>query len=121
MQDYAYSLLSVSTPEQTVALEASVPTLVNAMRAGLVTPYGDYGGPFVYWFDNMDNGLGNIIYTVFDRATDLGIASYMVRYGAATTVKQIISSPMPRSQIALRHLALPAIPDPVFDPGRVVP
>lgn len=121
MEDYAYTLLTVATPEHTVALDANVATLVNALRAGLISGYGDFGGPFVYWFDVMNNGLGNIIYTVFDRATDMGMASFMVRYGAASTVKQVISEPYPRSSIQLQHLVLPAVPAPRPTPGRVIP
>ena len=116
-----YPNTAVCTAQNTIALEANVPAVVNAINSKSVTPYGDYGGPNVYYFQTMNNGLGNIIYTVFDRNTTLGLASYMVRYGAATTIKQVLFSEFPRSQIHLQHLILPQLPASSFTQGDIIP
>lgn len=116
-----YQNLSVCTSQNTVALDANVQSVVNAIRSNSVIPYGDYGGPNVYYFSIMDNGLGNLVYTIFDRNTDLGLASFMVRYGAAATIKQILFQPFPRSQIDLKYLILPHIPISNQANGTVIP
>jgi hypothetical protein len=125
---YPYQNLIVATNQNTIALDANVPTVVNAINEDNIIPFGDYGGPNVYYFNTLNNGLGNIIYTVFDRNTTLGLASFMVRYGAATTIRDIILMPFPRSQVELRHLILPFIPVNIIpldttikDNGTVVP
>jgi hypothetical protein len=104
-----------------VALEANVQAVVNAIKTNSVIPYGDYGGPNVYYFSTMDNGLGNLVYTIFDKNTTLGLASFMVRYGAAATIKQVLFQPFPRSQIHLQYLILPPIPVPSQINGTVIP
>jgi hypothetical protein len=111
----------VATPEGTVSLYANVQSLVNAINAKTVIPYGDFGGSSVYYFQTFDNGLGNIIYTVFDRATTLGLASFMVRFGVATVVQQVIFQPFPKSQIELQYLILPNIAVPNTMNGTVTP
>lgn len=118
---FPYTNLSVCTSQNTVALEANVQAVVNAIRTNSVIPYGDYGGPNVYYFSTMSNGLGNLVYTIFDRNTNLGLASFMVRYGAAATIKQVLFQPFPRSQIDLQYLILPAIPAPNRQNGTVIP
>lgn len=118
---YPYPLSAVSTSENTIALQANVAAVVNAIKTNSVIPYGDYGGSSVYYFSTMDNGLGNIVYTVFDKATNLGLASYMVRYGAASTIQQILFMPFPRSQIDLQFLILPQIPLASKANGVVIP
>jgi hypothetical protein len=118
---YPYTNLSVSTSENTVAIQANVPAVVNAIKTNSVIPYGDYGGASVYYFSTMDNGLGNIVYTVFDKTTNLGLASFMVRYGAATTIQQILFQQFPRSQIDLQFLILPKIPVASKANGTVIP
>ena len=118
---YPYTNLAVCTSENTVALQANVPAVVNAIKTNSVIPYGDYGGSTVYYFSTMDNGLGNIVYTVFDKGTNLGLASYMVRYGAATIIQQILFQPYPRSQIDLQFLILPKIPLASKANGVVIP
>lgn len=118
---YPYETLLVATPQNTIALDANVGAVVNAINARLVQPYGDYGGPTVYYFNTVNNGLGNIIYTMFDRETNLGLASFTVRYGAASTIRQIILEPFPRSQIDLQHLILPQIPFAQCNQGNVIP
>jgi hypothetical protein len=112
---------SICTATGSVALLANVQSVVNAIKMRQVIPYGEYGGPNVYYFGIMCNGLGNITYTVFDKCTTLGLASFMVRYGTASTIKQILFEPFPRSQIDLQYLILPHIP--VCHPpnGMVVP
>lgn len=107
---YPYQNLLVCTSQNTVALDANVAAVVNAINTNSVIPYGDYGGPTVYYFQTFDNGIGNLVYTMFDKATNLGLASFMVRYGAATTIRQAILQPFPRSQIDLQFLVLPHIP-----------
>jgi hypothetical protein len=106
---YPYPSTGVSTTDNTVAISANVAQVINAIKTNSVIPYGDYGGSSVYYFSTMNNGLGNIIYTVFDKTTTLGLASYMVRYGAATSIYQILFEPFPRSQIDLQFLILPNI------------
>ena len=118
---YPYPNLAVCTPTGSVALEANVQAVVNAIKTRSVIPYGDYGGPNVYYFSTLDNGLGNIVYTVFDKNTTLGLASFMVRYGAASTIKQIIFQPFPRSQIDLQYLILPPIPLHIPPQGDIIP
>ena len=107
---YPYQNLLISTPQNTVGLDANVQAVVNAINTGSIIPYGDYGGPTVYYFQTMNNGLGNLIYTMFDKTTTLGLASFTVRYGAATTIRQAILQPFPRSPIELQFLILPNLP-----------
>lgn len=118
---YPYQNLLVATAQNTIALDANVQAAVNAINTNSVIPYGDYGGPTVYYFQTMDNGLGNLVYTMFDKNTNLGLASFMVRYGAATTIRQAILLPFPRSQIDLQFLVLPYIPVSSAMNGTVTP
>lgn len=110
MQQYPDPCKMVQTYNNTIALDANVQRVVNAINTNQVVPYGDYGGPNVYYFQTMSNGLGNIIYTVFDKATNLGLASFSVRYGAATNIRDVILMPFPRAQIDLQFLILPKLP-----------
>lgn len=93
----------------TIALDANVQQVINAIKMCCIIPYGDYGGSTVYYFCIHENELGNIVYTVFDKSTTLGLASFMVRFGAASTIRQILFEPFPRSQIPLQFLILPHI------------
>jgi len=111
----------VCTPEGTIALQANVQAVINAINTNTVVPYGDFGGPNVYWFQTFDNGLGNLVYTIFDRNTTLGLASFMVRFGAAATIQQVVFQPYPRSQIDLQFLILPHIPRASYSNGTVTP
>jgi hypothetical protein len=118
---YPYPNYSVCTPQNTVALDANVQAVVNAINSSSVIPYGDYGGASVYYFQTFDNGLGNLVYTIFDKNTTLGLASFMVRYGSAATIRQVLFQPFPRSQIELQWLILPHIPVSSFTQGTVIP
>jgi len=118
---YPYPNYCVKTPEGNIALDANVQAVVNAINTNSVIPYGDYGGPNVYYFQTFDNGLGNLVYTIFDKQTTLGLASFMVRYGAAATIRQVLFQPFPRSQIDLQFLILPHIPTASFTQGTVIP
>lgn len=111
----------VCTPVGSVALDASVQAVVNAIKTKSVIPYGDYGGPNVYYFSTMENGLGNLVYTIFDKSTQLGLASFAVRYGAAATIRQVLFQPFPRSQIDLQYLILPNINLQIPPAGDVIP
>jgi len=111
----------ICTPQNTVALDANVQAVVNAINTKSIIPYGDYGGPSVYYFQTMNNGLGNLAYTIFDKETTLGLASFMVRYGAAAIIQQVLFQPYPRSQIDLQFLVLPNIPVASFTNGTVIP
>ena len=106
---YPYQNLLISTNQNTIALDANVQMVVNAINTNSVIPYGDYGGPNVYYFQTINNGLANLIYTMFDKETTLGLVSYTVRYGAASTIRDVILMPFPRSQIDLQWLILPAL------------
>ena len=119
---FPYQSQLVNTSQNTISATALVSSVVNAIRAGIVIPYGDFGGPNVFYFSAPNNGLGNIIYTVFDRETTLGLASYTVRYGAATTIKNIVFDQYPRGPIDLQMLILPKMPVPSpLPPGTIVP
>lgn len=118
---YPYPSSTVCTSNNTVALDARVQAVVNAIKTKSVIPYGDYGGPTVYYFSTMDNGLGNLVYTVFDRETTLGLASFMVRYGAAATIRQVLFQPFPRSSIDLQYVILPNIQINMPPAGDVIP
>lgn len=118
---YPYPNPHICTAQNTVALEAQVAQVVLAIRTNSIIPYGDYGGNTVYYFSTFDNGLGNLVYTIFDRETTLGLASFSVRYGAATTINQALFQPFPRSQIDLQYLILPNIPINTAPAGRVIP
>lgn len=118
---YPYPNYEICTPQNTIALDASVQEVVNAINTNSIIPYGDYGGTTVYYFSTMNNGLGNLVYTVFDKNTTLGLASFMVRYGAAATIRQVLFQPFPRSQIDLQFLILPNIPVASFTNGTVIP
>lgn len=109
------------SPEGFVALDANVQMVVNAINTNRVIPYGDYGGSSVYYFQTFENGLGNIVYTIFDKGTTLGLASFAVRFGAATTIRQVLFEPFPRSQIDLQYLILPNIPTNKARAGNVIP
>lgn len=109
------------SPEGFVALDANVQLVVNAINTNQVIPYGDYGGSNVYYFQTFENGLGNIVYTIFDKGTTLGLASFAVRFGAATTIRQVLFEPFPRSQIDLQYLILPNIPTNKAHAGSVIP
>jgi hypothetical protein len=117
---YPYPNHNVKTPEGNIALDANVSCVVRAINTDMVIPYGDYGGPNVYYFQTYDNGLGNLVYTIFDKGTTLGLASFMVRYGAAATIRQVIFTPFPRSQVDLQFLILPHIPSASFTNGTVI-
>lgn len=119
--DYPYPNYGVSTPQNTVALGANVQAVVNAINTNSVIPYGDFGGPNLYWFQTANNGLGNLIYTIFDRDTTLGLASFTVRYGAASTIQQVVFQPCPRNQIDIQYLILPHIPAANATNGTVTP
>lgn len=114
---YPYNNVLISNNRNHITLDANVSLVVNAINAEVVIPFGDFGGPNVYYFQTMNNGLGNIIYTEFDRVTTLALASYMIRYGAATTIRQIILEPFPRSQIELQFIILPNIPGGIEQPA----
>lgn len=107
---YPYQNLLIGTSQGTIAIDANVQAVVNAINTNSIIPFGDFGGSVVFYFQVVNNGLGNIVYTAFDRETTLGLTSFTVRYGAATTIRQIILEPFPRSQIDLQHLILPKIP-----------
>lgn len=109
MNQYPDLNTMVQTGQLTVALDANVQRVINAINTGQVIPYGDYGGPNVYYFQTLENGLGNIVYTVFDKLTNLGLASFSVRYGAATNIRDVILMPYPKAQIDLQYLVLPAL------------
>jgi hypothetical protein len=64
----AFKDINVKTPEGTVALDAYVQYVVIAINTRRVNPLGDYGGPNLYYFQTFDNGLGNLVYTIFDRS-----------------------------------------------------
>lgn len=100
----------VATPLNTVALDANVQAVINAINTNSVIPYGDYGGSSVYYFQTSENDLGNIVYTVFDRVTQLGLATFMVRFSTASTIRNVVFGQMPRSQVPLQFLVLPHIP-----------
>ncbi len=118
--DYPYPNYGVTTSEGFVALGANVQAVINAINTGTVIPYGDFGGPNLYWFQTLNNGLGNLVYTVFDKDTTLGLASFMVRYGAAATIQQVVFQQYPRSQIDLQYLILPAVPRASYANGTVI-
>jgi len=118
---YPYPNTRVGTSQGTIALDAYVQYVVNAINAKQVIPFGDFGGPNVYYFQTFDNGLGNLVYTIFDKETTLGLASFMVRYGAAATIGQVIFGQWPKSQIDLQYLILPPVPLNTFHQGSVTP
>ena len=118
---YPYPNYLVCTPQNTVALDANVQAVINAINTNSVIPYGDYGGSTVYYFQTFDSGLGNLVYTIFDKNTQLGLASFMVRYGAAATIRQVIFQQYPRSQIDLQFLILPNIPVASIANGTIIP
>lgn len=104
-----------------IALDANVQYTINAINAGMVVPYGDFGGPNVYWFQTFENALGNLVYTIFDRESTLGLASFMVRFGAATTMRQVLFQEYPKSDIKLQFLILPRLPFQYCSNGTVTP
>ena len=115
-----YPNYEVTTSQNTVALDANVQAIVNAINTKSIIPYGDYGGASVYYFTTMNNGLGNLVYTIFDKNTQLGLASFTVRYGAAATIRQILFTQFPRSQLDLQFLILPPLPITSFTNGTVI-
>jgi hypothetical protein len=118
--DYPYPNYGVCTPEGTIALGANVQAVINAINTKTVIPYGDFGGPNIYWFQTFDNGLGNLVYTIFDRNTTLGLSSFMVRFGAAATIQQVVFQQYPRSQIDLQFLILPHVAKASYQNGTII-
>jgi len=112
---------SLSLNAGTIQLEANVQYTINLINGGLVIPYGDFGGPTVYWFQTFENAIGNIVYTIFDRESTLGLASYMVRYGAAATIGMILAQSSGKSEIPLQLMVLPAFPFSQPANGTVTP
>lgn len=112
---------STSIPCGTIQLEANVQYTINLINAGMIIPYGDFGGPTVYWFQTFENAIGNIVYTVFDRESNLGLASFMVRYGAAATIGQVLHQSAGKSSLPLQLLILPRVPFPTPMNGQVTP
>ena len=72
-------------------------------------PLGDYGGDTLYYFTTLGNGLGSIKYTVFDRSTHVGLASFLTRFGAATTVRDLLFYQAGKTTIPLEYVILPKI------------
>lgn len=112
---------SMAIPLGTVQLSSNVQYVINLINSGALIPYGDFGGPVVYWFQTFENSLGNIVYTVFDRYTTVGLASFAVRFGAASTIHSVISQTACKSQIELQLPILPNVPFPVVSNGSVMP
>jgi hypothetical protein len=110
----------IATPLNTVAIDANVQTVINAINTATIIPYGDYGGSSVYYFQTFDNGLGNLVYTVFDKTSTLGLASFMVRFGNASTIRDVVFGQFPRSQLDLQFLILPYIPVSTYQ-GTITP
>ena len=110
------------THQRTVPLDALVPAAITGINSGALLPLGDYGGDVLYYFTPTNNGLGSIKYTVFDRTTHIGLASFLVRYGAATTIRDIIFYQVGKTNIDLVYGILPKLnydfPTP---PGCVIP
>ena len=75
----------------------------------------------LYYFDLLENGTGNIIYTIFDKNTMKGISSFTVRYGAASKIKHILFNPYPKSQIELKYADIPILPLLPVDNGTIIP
>ena len=107
---------------RTIPLDALVPAVITGINTGALLPLGDYGGDTLYYFTPIGNGLGSIKYTVFDRATHIGLASFLVRYGAATTIRDVIFYQAGKTNIELVYSILPKLnydfPTP---PGCVIP
>jgi len=104
-----------------VALDSNVQATINSINAGYIIPYGDFGGANVYWFQTFENSIGNLVYTIFDRETNLGLASFMVRFSAASTMRQVLFQNYPKSAIALQYLILPRVPFRNSQAGQVIP
>jgi len=113
--------LGCFSDDGTVALDSNVSAVINSINAGYVIPYGDYEGPNVYWFQTFENAIGNIIYTIFDRDTNLGLASFMVRFSSASTIRQILFQNYPKSPIQLQFLILPKVPFRNAQAGQIIP
>jgi hypothetical protein len=118
---YPYQNLLIGTADGTIALDANVQAVINAINTNSIIPYGDYGTPTVYYFTTFNNGLGNLVYTMFDKTTTLGLASYSVRYGAASTIRQVLFQEYPKALIDLQFLILPKIPVRNQANGTVIP
>lgn len=107
---------------RTVPLTGYVPQVVQAINSGVMIPLGDYGGDTLYYFSTLSNGLGSVKYTVFDRTTHLGLVSFLVRYGAATTVRDLLFYQAGKTTIPLEYAILPRVNyDFRQPPGTVIP
>ena len=101
---------NVTTPTGTVAADANVMAVMNAINTGTIIPLGDFGGPNLYYFQTFEQVLGNLVYTIFDRNTTLGLASFSVRSSSYALIRQVLFEPWPKSQIPLQFLVLPPLP-----------
>ena len=107
---------------RTVPLSAYVSQVIQAINSHAMIPLGDYGGDTLYYFTPLGNGLGSLKYTVFDRSTHIGLASFLVRYGAATTIRDLIFYQAGKTSIPLEYTILPKINyDFRHPPGDVIP
>ena len=107
---------------RTVPLSAYVSHVAHAINTGAMIPLGDYGGDTLYYFTTLGNGLGSIKYTVFDRNTHVGLASFLARFGAATTVRDLLFYQAGKTTIPLEYVILPKIEYNFLQPpGDVIP
>lgn len=105
--DYSYNLLSLTDQQGKIARTAQVAKVMDAIDLGLVAPAVSWTPDVIFLFQTHGRALGTIIYTVFDSATHLALASYQVRYGAAMLIEQVVGENCVKNQIALTHTVLP--------------
>lgn len=107
---------------RSVPLSAYVSQVIQAINSRSMIPLGDYGGDTLYYFTPLGNGLGSIKYTVFDRDTHIGLASFLARYGAATTIRDLLFYQAGKTSLTLEYTILPKIDyDFRNHPGDVIP
>lgn len=92
-----------------VSVNSHVWQALNAIIKNEVRPVVDNGGDTIIVLNASQIGLGNLLYTFFNRYTGVPIASYGARYGAQHTVGQVVYYPFPKRK--LDYFVDTAIPD----------
>lgn len=98
----------------------NVKDAITAIRENRCYPVTRLGGTTYYMF-NLDRvGSGNLIYTLFDE-NKIPVISYLVRYGSYHNLQQIVSNPLPKSQLEkVYDTKLPDGVDDIISVGKII-
>lgn len=93
---------------------------IDSIREGKSYPVTRLHGDTYYMFSLDKIGNGSMIYTVFNK-DKIPTVSYMVRYGSYHTLQQIVSNPVPKSQLdTIYDKELPLGVDDIIAVGKII-